>query len=144
MVKKQFHNKPPLGDMPAHAPKDAVKAEFARRLQAAMVRKGWNQSELARRAAENTTDGHFGRDNISLYIRGIVMPGPVHLHALSKALSLKPDELLPSRGAPSADDRVPPLDIRDAGNGKAWLRVNMAVEWPVAVEVMKLLKDVVG
>lgn len=142
MVKKQFHNKMPLGDLPANAPKDAVKAEFARRLQAAMIRKGWNQSELARRAGEYMTEGTFGRDNVSLYIRGVVMPGPVHLHALSRALSVRPDELLPSRGAPSADDRVPPLDIRDAGDGKAWLRVNMAVAWPVALEVMKLLKGV--
>lgn len=37
---------------------------------------------------------------------------------------------------------LPPLDIRDAGNGKAWLRVNMAVDWPVALDVMKLLKDI--
>lgn len=144
MAKKQFYNREPTGDLPANAPKDAVKAEFARRLQQSMVKKGWNQSELARRAAEYTNDGVFGRDNVSLYIRGLVLPGPVHLHALSKALSVKPDELLPTRGAPSADERVPPLDVRDAGNGQAWLRVNMAVSWAVALEVMKLLKETAG
>ena len=141
-MKKAYYNRPPTGDLPANAPRDAVKAEFARRLQAAMVKKGWNQSELARNAAGYTSDNTFGRDNVSLYIRGQVLPGPVHLAALSRALGMKPDELLPTRGAPSADERVPPLDVRDAGNGRAWLRVNMAVEWSVALEVMKLLKEI--
>lgn len=141
MVKKQFHNRPPVG-LPPEAPKDAVLAEFGRRLQAAITKQGWNQSEMARQAANYTADGTFGRDNVSLYVRGKTLPGPPHLHALCKALGMKPEELLPSRGTPSVDNQMPRLDVRDAGEGKAWLRINMAVSWPVALDIMKLLKEV--
>jgi len=34
----------------------------------------------------------------------------------------------------------PPLDVRDLGQGRAWLRVNQAVEWDTAVKVLTLLK----
>lgn len=134
-----FHNPPPA-DLPQGVPVEAVKAEFAKRLQAAMVERGWNQSELARRAALHTVDKKFGRDNVSGYIRGTSLPGPAHLAALGKALKVEPRELVPMRGMPSVDEKVPALDAKDLGNGTVWLRINQAVEWPTAVQVMNLLK----
>ena len=44
------------------APAEAVKADFARRLQHALNAKGWNQSDLARAA-------DIGRDSVSVYLR---------------------------------------------------------------------------
>lgn len=134
-----FHNPPPA-NLPHGVPIEAVKAEFAKRLQAAMVERGWNQSELARRAALHTADKKFGRDNVSGYICGTSLPGPTHLAALGKALKIEPRELVPMRGMPSVDEKVPTLDVKDLGNGTVWLRINQAVEWPAAVQVMNLLK----
>lgn len=140
MVKRQFINGPPGEDPPAGAPKDFIKAEFAKRLQKAITDKGWNQSELARRAAAFTEDGVFGRDNVSTYIRGKTLPGPIHLSALCKVLGVEPSDLVPSRGMPSVDDVNPPLDVKDLGAGRAWLRVNQPVDWTIALKVLEILR----
>lgn len=121
------------------APIAAAKAEFARRLQQRMVEEGWNQSELSRRASMHL-DAPMGRDNVSGYVRGLHMPGPLHLAALAKALRCQPQDLLPARGVPSAADHNPPLDVRDAGEGNAWLHINQAVPWEKALKIMALLK----
>ncbi|MEP3248081.1 MAG: helix-turn-helix transcriptional regulator [Sneathiella sp.] len=133
--KRQFHNKKPSkGKSIKGAPKEVIRREFANRLQSAMIDKGWNQSELGRRA-------NLGRDNISAYIRGISIPGPLHLNALAVALDVKTEELLPSDAMPSIDQAVPALDVRDTGKGMAWLRVNQAVEWDAALKIMAILKS---
>jgi len=141
MARRAFVNPKPTDSLPRLAPKDAVKTEFARRLQAAMISKGWRQSELARRAEQHLPHGRkFGRDSVSLYIRGKTLPSAVFLHALCKALGKEPEELLPTRGMPAAGDANPPLDVRDLDDGNVWLRVNQAVPWPIALKVLELLK----
>ncbi len=132
--KRQFHNAPSKGEDMELAPREAVRREFGKRLQGAMIDKGWNQSELARRAG-------VGRDNISSYIRGISMPGPVMLHKIAEALQMKPDEILPSKAMPTIDQVVPALDVRDIGKGLAWLRINQAVPWDDAINIMNILKS---
>jgi hypothetical protein len=49
-----YYNLADDSQLPQDAPPDAVRAEFARRLQRAMIDKNWSQSELARRAAKFT------------------------------------------------------------------------------------------
>ena len=132
--KRQFHNQLSKKHTTVGAPKEAVRREFGKRLQGLMIDKGWNQSELARRAG-------FGRDNVSAYIRGISMPGPLHLNALANALNVKPEEIMPSKGMPSVDDVIPAMDVRDVGKGLAWLRINQAVEWDTAIKIMQMLKS---
>lgn len=122
------------------APTDVVKREFAKRLLAAMVERGWNQSETARQAALHMPDGVFGRDSISHYTRAVAIPGPIALNALAKAFRMKPADLLPSRGMPALEAKTPSLDVKDAGDGSVWLRVNQRVEWAKALKVMELLK----
>ncbi len=121
------------------APVEAVKIEFAHRLQQAMIKKGWNQSELARQAQLHLPGGRLGRDNVSTYIRGSVLPGPNNLHALATALGVKVDDLLPSRGVPSAADKSPPLDYRDLGDGNVWLKINQAIPRRLALRIMNML-----
>jgi ribosome-binding protein aMBF1 (putative translation factor) len=130
--KRPYHNAPPQG-IPNDAPRDEVKVEFARKLQRAIVAKGWNQSELSRRA-------NIGRDSISVYIRGKAIPGPNHLAALAKALGTSPMELLPGRGVPQVGDEGPPLSFRDMGGGMVQLRINMTVPTKAALEVLNILK----
>jgi len=132
--KTAFHNAAPDGKNMKGAPREAIRREFGKRLQAAMLDKGWNQSELARHSG-------FGRDNISAYIRGVSIPGPIHLHAMANALNVKSDDLLPNKGMPSVDTVVPALDVAEIGEGMAWLRVNQAVDWDAALKIMALLKS---
>lgn len=141
MAKRAYQNTHGPTELPANAPKDAVKIEFARRLQAAMIAKGMLQSDLARAAEIHLPKGkRFGRDSISLYIRAKSLPGPLYLRALCAALGTKPEDLLPTRGIPAAGDSAPTLDARDLGDGNTWLRINQAVPWEAAIKIMQLVK----
>jgi len=120
-----------------HAPKDAVKREFAKRLQERLFEKGWSSADLARHAGKFTGKDHFERSNISKYISGESIPRDKHLRAICGALGCKPEDLLP-RNAATAGDHVP-IEVRDAGNGNAWLRLEVALPWPKVTEVMNII-----
>lgn len=137
-----FNNPPPSNDpLPAYAPKAHVRMEFARRLQAAMIRKKWNQSELARQAALFSADKKFGRDLVSGYIRGRILPSPVHLDCLCQALGMRTDELMPAGGLPRAgEDLAPPLKMQDVGNNRVLLQINQVVDLPIALKVLTLIQ----
>ena len=64
----------------------AIRQDFARRLQNKLNDKGWTQAELARRMVPLLKDSRVGRDNISKYVRGKVLPLPPHLEAMAKVL----------------------------------------------------------
>lgn len=116
---------------------------FARRLTAARVEKGWNQSELARRAAAHMHNKKFNRDNVSKYESG-TLPRPVHLNALAKALGMKADELLPSTGRLLTDDMTdttPDLTFRTVGEGMAWLRINQRLPVDAAMKIITILRE---
>jgi transcriptional regulator with XRE-family HTH domain len=122
------------------SPQEA-KREFARRLQAARLEKGFNQSELARRAAKYMVDKKFGRDLIGPYERALKLPSPVHLSALARALGKTPQELLPYQGVPGSEvNRVVPMDLQDIGDGKAWIRINEQVPWETAIKIIELVR----
>lgn len=141
MPRKQFINPPPR-EVPEGAPRSEATAEFGRRLQRMMVDKGWNQSELARQASRFMPKGkHFRRDNVSLYVRGLQVPGPVRLSALCKALGTTPQELVPSGAFSSVDETAPPLSIKALTNGQAWLQINQAVSMDVAMRVVAILEQ---
>ncbi|GAV35464.1 helix-turn-helix protein [Roseomonas sp. TAS13] len=131
-------------DPSASYPPDVVKAEFGRRLQAAMLARGWSQSELARRAG-------IGRDSISVYIRARSMPGPGHLNALAKALGTTAEELMPGLSAQTtariysqtSDHPGAPLALRMLEDGSCWLSVNQNVDFGTAVKIIELLKPAV-
>jgi len=126
---------PDTADM---APRELSKHEFGRKLMALMLDKGWNQSELARRAK-------IGRDAVSTYIRGVSFPEPVSLNKLAKALGLTAEQLLPNttiRGI--ASDPTPAFEIKQAAGGdpsRVWLRVNRIVTFEQAAKIVQLLKE---
>jgi len=121
-------------------PRDAAKREFAARLDRLRISRGWNQSELARQAALHMPDGIFGRDSVSGYLRGISLPGPVHLNALARALKVQPADLVPARPVAYASDKAPPFEVRDYDGDNAWVKVNQSVPWPIALQIMQLVK----
>lgn len=127
---------------PVPRAKDVQEAkDFARRLQGAMIDKGWNQSDLARQAAKHMPNKNFGRDNVSKYLKGSSMPNPLRLAALSKALGAEPEALMPSvRGRlDAAMDAGTPFEMRAEGRNTAWVRVNQRVPLDVAMKIMNLL-----
>lgn len=119
--------------------RDAALREFARRLEAHMVRKGWNQSELARQAALHMPDGKLGRDNISSYCGGRSFPGPIILHALCRALGTEPDELIPSKGDAPPRPGDTELDVKSTSDGKAWVHINQELPWTKVTEILKII-----
>ncbi len=110
----------------------AKKSEFARKLRDAMLNRGWNQSELARRAG-------LGRDNISGYIRARNLPNDTHLKKIADALAMKPDELIEGvMGVELTEQDV--LEIKATHNGNVRLRISQEVSLEMAMEIMKILQ----
>src|SRR5262245_35177263 len=122
------------------APPVAIRMDFAKRLQDALSDRGWTQSELARRMAPLLKESRIGRDNISKYVRGKVLPLPAALEAMAKVLEVESKELLPSRATAGVSEELSPLDVRDIGAGMVWLQINQAVEWPTALKILGILR----
>jgi transcriptional regulator with XRE-family HTH domain len=124
----------------ASDPKQDMKRVFATRLTSARMRKGWNQSELARQAAIHTEDKNFGRALVSMYERARMFPNPFHLIALAKALGVEPNDLAPS-SMPKLEDSAPQLLTEDKGGGMVLLRVNQVIPWSKALTILELLRS---
>lgn len=159
---RRYANRAPW-NTPSSLPRDEVKKGFARRLQRAMVLKGWNQAELARHAERilkaTNPDARIGRDNVSSYVRATSLPKDNVLAALAQALGTKPEDLLPDRGIdgrtlrfieqpPKAQevanlpmDEAPPSEIVYLEDGNVWLRVNQAVDERTALFVVQKLNE---
>lgn len=86
-----------------------VKAEFAKRLYAAIHERGWTQSEFARNC-------DLARDAVSTYVRGRSIPSPVALEKMARVLSRRPEDLLPNYYEAAAVQQESTLEIRDVGN----------------------------
>lgn len=117
------------------APRHLSKQEFGRRLYNAMMRKGWNQSELSRRSG-------VPRDSISIYIRGKSLPGPASLQKLADALGLEPLDLLPNIVESAIDSDDPSFEFKASPSSptKGWLRVNRLVKFSTTIAVGDLLE----
>lgn len=125
----------------------AIKNEFARRLESRRIELGWNQSELARRASEwlpkpakGQKQGHrVGRDQISHYSRGVSLPRPEILKALATALRCEPKDLMPA-GVPST---TAPAAFRmtSVDGGRVQLTINRVVSLGTATKIVGLLGE---
>jgi len=111
--------------------------EFGRRLQRELVRKQWNQSDLARAAKKFVPD--IERYNISHWVRGQHMPTPVNLDAIARALGVEPTTLIPqgavNGGAPS------PFSLMTQPDGRVELHINRTVSMETAMKIAALLQQ---
>ena len=113
-----------------------TRAEFGKRLQSLMLKKGWNQSELARKC-------DLGRDSISQYVRGRSIPTPGNLNKLAGILGVEPEALFPNYDAQANAIEAATVELKsiDSDAEHMWLRVNMKVPAEKALEVLKILKS---
>ncbi len=127
----------------------AIRGEFARRLQNAMIQKGWSQSDLARFATQHLPKptpgqkrGNSGirRDLISRYIAGIMLPNPVILDALAKALDVEPGDLMPPV-VPGVRTDPAPFEFRAMPDGRVFVRVAQPVSRQTARKILDLLTE---
>lgn len=97
------------------------KEEFAQRLNAMMLRRGWNQADLARASA---------------------FPTPQSLESLASAFGIPPHELLPNHMETAMDYTPASFEMKAVAgvDGIVWLRINRAVTMTTAVQITTLLE----
>ena len=125
------------------------KDAFAQRLWLAIKRSGLTYKETARRAQEHLPPGMRISDvSVWSYAKGRSLPRRMtHVEALGRVLGVETQELLGSgdlqspHGPGAAEEAAfSGVHVDDLGNGRAMLRISMAAPWPVALEVLQLLK----
>ena len=123
--------------------KETRMRDFAKRMQKAMVAKGWSQSDLARAAQKFMPEGQdFGRHLINYYIRLRGLPTPIYLKALADALGVPPDELLPPQDHWTTREFVGVQIASVEGSpDEVWLEYRGRMSMTKAIEVMKLVND---
>lgn len=116
--------------------KHLTKQEFGRLLYRRMIERGWNQSELARRA-------DVQRYSVSAYVRGLSLPGQENLVKLANAFGVAPVDLLPNTIESAIDEDMPSIEMKVSVSspGLAWLRVNRLVSLNTATRVIDLLEN---
>lgn len=137
-----YQNPPPgLVAPPPWAPIEAIRQDFASHLQAHMLRKGWNQSELARQAGLHMPSGKMGRDVVSGYLRGRNLPGPPHRKAICAALGISSEDLGHTILPTATGANAPPLLVTSAGDGYSWVRINMTLPADVGLRIQQLVEN---
>ena len=145
----------PLGSSPNAKPtKERTlpidKDAFAERLWSAIKRSGLTYKETARRAQEHLPPGARISDvSVWSYAKGRSLPRRMtHVEALGKVLGMETRELLGAEdqalsreGLDQAEAAFPPeVHVEDLGGGYALVRINQQMPWPVALEVLRLVK----
>ncbi|MEX0327921.1 MAG: helix-turn-helix domain-containing protein [Ruegeria sp.] len=115
--------------------KDIKKKEFGRKLKALNAERGWNQSELARRAG-------IPRDSVSTYVRGVSLPNSKSLQKLADALGTTPADLIPNMVQDATEEESTSLNMRvsTGAPNTAWLQVNRLVSLTTAVKVIEMIE----
>lgn len=120
---------------------------FSQRLWQAIKRSGLTYKETARRAQEHLPPGMRISDvSVWSYAKGRSLPRRMtHVEALGRVLGVDTQDLL---GSPELSGPAPGADmpagtgvhVDDLGDGRAMLKIAMPAPWPVALEVLRLLK----
>lgn len=123
-------------------------AVFAQRLNRAMLAKGWSGSDLAREASKFVPKTHkdkdgkqyvLGRHLTSAYLRGANEPTEKNLEYLSKALGVKPNDLL--EPLPGEGESPQYATATSSLSGKTRLVVDAEVDADTAMKVLALVRS---
>jgi len=138
------------GRHPGRNPRTAVERAaleaFGRRLQARMIERRVNASEVARAVWGTTTDGRGytvarNRDRMSQYLAGRSTPTPDNLKRIADFLGTTPEDLAPDLHAAAIDRTPPELAMHQAPGrpDRVHLRVDKIVPLDVAAKIIALL-----
>lgn len=133
-------------------------AAFADTVQAALLKKGMNASQLARLIWGETQDGRGynvakNRDRIMYYLRGQSFPNEENLEKLARALGLNVEELkgmrpvqglVVSRPRSNGPGQEIQMFVQDAIPGRALLQVNKMMRTTTAIAVIQLIEELEG
>lgn len=127
---------------PAARPRLSRKAltrkEFADRLYALMVERGWTQSELARKAG-------IERDSVSRYMNQKNLPDANNLEKMAKAFGIAAADLYPNFdiAAIDNDDEDPVIEMRviEADPTRALLIIRREMPTAMAAKVIAILSE---
>jgi transcriptional regulator with XRE-family HTH domain len=114
-------------------------AAFASRLNRLMLERGWSGADLAREAAKHAPRGtEIGRHLVSAYSRAANAPTDANLKYISKALGVKPEELLPPM--PGEGESRQYASATSTLDGKTRLVVDAEVDAETALKVLQLVR----
>jgi transcriptional regulator with XRE-family HTH domain len=128
-------------DTPVMLPsRQLTREEFGRRLNALRLERGWNRSELARQTGKQL-GREIGRDVVRNWCNGKGFPEQHNLVALAAALKVAPSDLLPNIMTNAAGSSAPAIEMRQVPGepNTVWLRVNRAVPFKAAIEIMRII-----
>lgn len=121
---------------------------FARRLNQALLKKGWSQSQLAEKVWGRTKDHRGndvakGRDRISVYLAGKAFPDPHNLAKIAEALGLPISELAPDATAAAVERDRPEVALTQApGHPElVYLVVNKLMPMTLAARIVSMIAD---
>lgn len=98
------------------------------------MERGKRQIDLA-----NATD--IGRDSISGYTRGRVLPDAGRLKKICEFLDMKPEDLVPHYGFNQKQvDLMPSFSFQASAEGDGWLRVNKIVTIDQMAQIAEILR----
>lgn len=117
----------------------AARLRFGQRLMHLRSVRGWNQSDLSRRASEHLQEGQISRDSISKYEMGKNSPNPAFRMALAKALGVEEYELDPDR---VNDPRGLEIKQLAASPGKMQFKIDRILPLKAVVEIMAIIEKV--
>lgn len=124
-----------------------LKLVFGRRLQAAMVRQGWNQVDMARFATAKIPNNKgkdkrkIGRDNIGLYLRGATFPNPIYLQAIAGALGMPVEKLVPQMTLPSPElENGAPETFAQLDDARGHVKLNRTVSLKTMRAIYAILR----
>ena len=116
-------------------PKTARNADFGIRLRSLLEQKDIKQSEIA-------DELKIGRDSMSGYARGRIMPLGDRLEAISNFLGVEPTELVPDYGqSVSKTETAPRFNLNIHEDGTAWLAINQRLPKALALKIANLMEE---
>lgn len=143
MGKEPRRKLPPAGidkddeHRPDYSRRYLTREEFGRRLKEHLDKRGWSQSDLARRV-------DMRRDSIHYYVKGKHLPTSASLERLAKGLGVTSESLLPNAEIHALDqDERPAFSLRQARGApdKVWLEVNQIVTPDQALRIQQILNE---
>jgi transcriptional regulator with XRE-family HTH domain len=116
-------------------PKTARNADFGVRLRGLLDKKKVQQSEIADKLK-------IGRDSMSGYARGKIMPLADRLEAIAKFLDVEPTELVPDYGQSiSKTEAAPRFNMNFHEDGTAWVAINQRLPKALALAINRLMEE---